>query len=263
MITAGIDSGNKNTRTVLLKDGVVAARVRVATEFDAAKAAALAYEEALSMAGISQSMVSSVIATGAGRNRIGFADETISEISAAALGTRFVLPNICIVIDVGAEACRVIKLKPEGKVEGYEVNDKCASGVGTFLDTMALVLQLPMEKLGPVSLAHSKSIPMNSQCVVFAESEVISLIHRQEDIADIAYSIHNSVACRIGSLVRKVGLVDGLAMIGGPANNAGLVHCMENNLGKAITVPTECDCINALGAAVYALKAPREKEARP
>jgi benzoyl-CoA reductase subunit D len=93
---------------------------------------------------------------------------------------------------------------------------------------------------------------MNAQCVVFAESEVISLIHQKESKEDIAHAIHIGVANRISSLVRRVGIVDGITLIGGPGHNIGLVHCLQDVLGKDIVVPTDTDYASALGAAIYA-----------
>ena len=249
MITAGIDSGNRNTKVVVLKNGMLAGKGIVATEFDASKASELAYKAALADSGVQASEVAAVIATGSGQARVGFATDRITEISSAARGVYFALPNVKLVIDVGTEVCRAIKLRPGGQVESYEVNDKCASGAGTFIETMALTLQLSIEEMGALSRKHTKTIPINAQCVVFAESEVISLIHQRVEIADIVHSIHNSIAGRISSLVRKLGIADSIVMIGGPSHNIGLVSCMENVLKKAITVPENTDYISALGAA--------------
>ena len=86
------------------------------------------------------------------------------------------------IIDMGADSCRVIRLSEQGSVVKYELNDKCASGAGTFIEAMARALQIPTVEMGNFSKRHTKELVTNAQCVVFAESEVISLIHRQETV---------------------------------------------------------------------------------
>lgn len=259
MITVGLDSGNLNTRAVVLKDGVAVGRASVLTEFDARLAAEKAFTMALANAGVKKEDIGAIGVTGAGRNMVDFADVRINEVSSAARGARFVKPDANLVIDMGAEGCRAIRLTPEGKVKNYEVNDKCASGAGTYLEAMARTLQINIAELGEYSLRHTKEVPMNAQCAVFAESEVISLIHRQESIEDIAYGIHVGIANRLVSLMLRVGVVDGILLIGGPGHNKGLVYCMEKELKKKISVSEETDYVSSIGAALYATEVERKK----
>ena len=252
MITVGIDSGNRNTKAVILRDGEVIGRAITLTGFDANKSAENVYEKALADGRISSDEVASAAATGAGRKMIKFADDTITEISSSAKGILFVHPGIKIVIDLGSESSRAVKLSADGKIISYSINDKCAAGAGVFIETMARTLQVMPEEMGQLSLKHTEDVPMNSQCVVFAESEVVSLIHQKTAKEDIAYAIHKGIAGRIGSMVRQVGIVDGIALTGGPSLNTGLVQTLQNEIGKEIIVPEYSEYISALGAAIYA-----------
>lgn len=252
MITVGIDCGSQNTKGVLLKDGKVIARARTSTEFDANKAAQRVYEDLLTDAGIQTDEVLSISATGTGRDIIEFAKTVVNQVDSAARGTLFVKPDTYLVIDMGAESSRVIRLTEDGKVKKYETNDKCASGAGTFIEAMARALQIKTEEMGSYSLRHTKEIVTNAQCVVFAESEVISLIHQQESKEDIAYGIHVGICNRVASLIRRVGITENVTLIGGPGHNKGLVKCMEKVLVRDIFVPKDADYISAIGAALYA-----------
>ena len=251
MITAGIDCGSQNTKAALLKDGKVVAMALLPTEFDADMAAQRVYEKVLSDAGLKKEDVNKVIITGVGRDIIKWGDDDINEVGAGARGARYALPETDTVIDMGADSCRVIRLNQDGTIMKYEVNDKCASGAGTFIEAMARALQITTEEMGDFSLRHTKELATNAQCVVFAESEVISLIHAKESREDIAYGVHMGIANRVASMIRRVGLSDHFSMIGGPAFNKGLVSCMSKVFGKEITVPENNQYLSAVGAAIY------------
>lgn len=252
MITVGIDCGSLNTKGAIIKDGKVIAQALRATAFDADLAAQKIYEQLLNDAGITKEQVDKLAITGVGREIIDWSDIELNEVGAAARGARFVDPKCETIIDMGADSCRVIRLNEDGTVMKYEVNDKCASGAGTFIETMARALQIPTEKMGEYSLRHDKELATNAQCVVFAESEVISLIHAQETIENIAYGVHMGIANRIASMIRRVGLTDYYAMIGGPAFNEGLVACMSKVFDREVRVLGNNQFISAYGAALFA-----------
>lgn len=252
MITAGIDCGSQNTKGAILKDGKVVAQAIQPTAFDADVAAKDIYEKILKEAGITKDQVEKLVITGVGREMIKWGDAEINEVGAAARGARLIDKACDTVIDMGADSCRVIRLNADGTVMKYEVNDKCASGAGTFIEAMARALQITTEQMGDYSLRHTKELATNAQCVVFAESEVISLIHAKESIEDIAYGVHMGISNRIASMIRRIGITDRFVMIGGPAFNKGLVSCMSKVFERPIDVLDNNQFISAYGAAVYA-----------
>jgi benzoyl-CoA reductase subunit D len=252
MITAGIDCGSQNTKAAIVKDGKVVSTALVPTEFDADLAAQKALEKALEQAGIKREDVARLIITGVGREIVKWGDGEVNEVGAAARGARLALPETDTVIDMGADSCRVIRLNQDGSIMKYETNDKCASGAGTFIEAMARALQITTEEMGDFSLRHTKELATNAQCVVFAESEVISLIHAKESREDIAYGVHMGIANRVASMIRRVGLTDHFTMIGGPGFNKGLVSCMSKVFGREITVPQDNQYLSAVGAALFA-----------
>ncbi len=251
MITAGIDCGSQNTKGAILKDGKIVAKALVPTEFDADLAAKNVFSELLSAAGITKEDVSKIVITGVGRDIISWGDAEVNEVGASCRGARFALPDTETVIDMGADSCRVIRLNEDGTVMKYEVNDKCASGAGTFIEAMARALQITTEEMGEYSLRHTKELATNAQCVVFAESEVISLIHAKESREDIAYGVHMGISNRIASMIRRVGLTDKYTLVGGPGYNRGLVQCMSKVFEREIRVPEDNQYLSAVGAAIF------------
>lgn len=252
MISVGIDSGSQNTKAVALQAGNIIGVANLPTEFDALEAAKKVLELVLSQTGVKRDEVVAVAATGVGRDRVEFASSVINEVISAAKGTYHIKPDTRLILDMGAEASRAILLNEDGTVKNYGINDKCASGGGTFIETMARVLQLDVEEMGSYSLRHTKEIPMNAQCVVFVESEVISLIHQKETKENIAHGVHVGICGRVCSMMRRFGDVGEIVFIGGPGRNIGLVECLKKDLGKDVFVPDNPEYISALGAALYA-----------
>jgi benzoyl-CoA reductase subunit D len=178
--------------------------------------------------------------------------ENVTEISADARAIAFVLPKVRTLIDVGAEEGRAIKCAPEGKVAAFAVNEKCAAGAGTFVEAMARALELKLEELGELSLKSTMDVPMNAQCTVFAESEVISLIHAKTPKADIVRAVHEAIASRITSMARRIGVESDIALVGGVAHNVGLVDALRRGLESDVLVPSDPEYVGALGAALIA-----------
>ncbi len=252
MIVAGVDVGGKNVHIVIAKNGDILAKAGAPSGINKAEAAEQLYDETLKKAGLKREDISQVIATGSSGGRVAFADGVIPDAAADARGVIKLIPSARTVIDVGAEEGRAIKISPEGKVLDFAINEKCAAGTGTFVDTMARALEITVEEMAQISLKSTRSIPMNAQCAVFGESEVVSLIHQKTSKQDIARAVHDAIAGRVGSVARIVGLESDIVMIGGVANNTGFVESLKGDIGIDVKVPDAPDFVGALGAAAAA-----------
>ena len=253
MITAGIDAGAKTIKAVILRDGELVGRSMVPAGFDTREAAEKAYNQALAASGIASKEVQAVIATGAGRKAVPFASDTVTEVGADARGVAGLFPSARTVIDVGAEEGRAVRIDESGKVLDFAVNEKCAAGAGAFTEAMARALEVPLEELGEFSLKSTKAVPMNAQCTVFAESEVVTLVHAKTPKADIARAVHDAIADRVTSTVRRVGITKDVALIGGLARNVGFVRSLEEDLKLKLLIPSDPEFTGAFGAALIAL----------
>ncbi len=256
MITAGIDTGAKTTKVAILKDGQVLARSMTLTGFDQKEAAAQAFAEALQQANVPQGEVSRIFATGVGRKEVPFAQGNLTEVAADARGGYFLNPKLRTVIDVGAEEGRAIKCTAEGKVSDFAINEKCAAGAGSFVEAMSRALELPLEDMGKISLRSKNAVAMNAQCTVFAESEVVSLVHAKTPKEDIVRALHDAIANRIVSMARRVGVEETVGLIGGVGYNVGFIDALKRCLEVgAVWVPPEPEYVGAIGAAVAAAEA--------
>lgn len=252
MTTAGLDCGAKMTKVLLLKDGDVLARSQTVTGFDQREAIEKVMDEALKQANLSLEQLDGICATGSGRKVVPFQTKEVTEVGAAAKAAVFLYPSARTVVDVGAEEGRGIKCDEAGKVIDFAVNEKCAAGAGSFTEAMARALEVTLEDFGRISLQSKQAVPMNAQCAVFAESEVVSLVHAKTSKEDIARAVHDAIASRITSMLRRVGIEKEVVLIGGLALNPGFVDALKRDLEMEIHIPADPEFTGALGAAIAA-----------
>ena len=264
MITAGIDMGSRTAKLVFLEaqDEAAAAagkwtvrgkHIMFPEDLDMDVAAEKLFTDGMAAAGISRAQIGRIVATGAGRRQVKFADDNVTEVTSGARGAVFMCPQARTVVDVGAEEGRGLKASADGRVVDFAGNEKCAAGAGAFAESMARALQMNLKEFGEASLRSDKSIPMNAQCTVFAESEVVSLIHSATPKEDIAKSVLDAVASRVCAMVRRVGIDGEVILIGGMVHNPGFVQALRASLGiDKINLPDMPEYVSALGAALIA-----------
>lgn len=243
-VFAGLDIGSRTVALVELKNGGYIYQVR---------------ETSHSPLKVAQELIkgkdySFLVATGYGRHaaRAKFAQEVITEIKAYAIGARQLFPEVRTILDIGGQDTKVILLDEEGRVVDFQMNEKCSAGTGKFLEVMAKALGYSLDELGREALKAKKKIKVSSMCTVFAESEVVSLLHEGEERENIAFAIHASIAERAAGLLKRVGVVEPLLFAGGVAKNPCLVKLLQEKLKKEVIVPEEPQIVGAFGAAIYA-----------
>ena len=250
MISVGIDVGAKNVKVMVLRDNEIIAKGKALSGFEAKENATKLFNEVIAEAGIDRDQINWITSTGSGRKEIDYASKIVTDVTAATKGAQALHPAVRTVIDVGAEEGRGIRCDENGKVIDFAVNEKCAAGSGAFTESMARALEIPIEEFGPLSLESDKEIPMNAQCAVFAESEVVSLMHSKTEKKDIAKAINDAIAARISSMVRKVGFENEIAIVGGVAYNVGFIRSIKKHLDSDVVVPELPEYMCAYGAAL-------------
>ena len=252
MLVVGIDLGTQRVKAVVLKDNAVVSRGQSFSGFDPAKAAEEAVAEALKNAKLQLSDIAYFVATGAAMEIAPYASSTISMVGAEAKAGVYLFPKARTIIDVGAEEARAVKCDYKGLMVDFVVNERCAAGAGAFIEAMARALEVKLEEMGPLSLKAERASPINASCVIFGESDVVSLIHRQESKPEIARAIFDAMADRISSMVHRLGLNPDVVLIGGVAKDVGFVASLKRKLGIEVLIPDFPDYGGALGAALTA-----------
>ena len=260
MYVLGIDIGSAACKAVILRDNKEIAAKKVVPIGTGTTGPEEVFDLALKEAGIDKEDLTLCLATGYGRFTFPFAKAQKSEIGCHAKGIHHLFPQARTIIDIGGQDVKVIKLNPKGGIINFVMNDKCAAGTGRFLDNMSKVLNIPLDKMGPLSLEADGIIEISSTCTVFAESEVISQLSKKIKIENLIAGIHQSVAKRSAALMHRNGIVPEIAMSGGVTRNPGLVKALEDEIGQKILVHEDSQFAGALGAALFALEEADKKE---
>lgn len=249
MVFCGIDVGARTIKVALCKDGRLVGKALRVAGLDLVDDVAATVDAALHDAGIGRSELGPIAATGSGREAVRDAKHQTTGITSAAKGIHRLLPEARMLIDIGAEEGRAIQVAQGGRVLNFVVNEKCAAGAGTFIETMSRTLEIAVDEFGPLALRSTKLIPMNAQCAVFAESEVVSLIHARTPKEDIARAVCEAMAGRIGSMSRRITLTPPIAVAGGVARNTGFLHALEQDLKADLLIAPDPEYVSAIGAA--------------
>jgi predicted CoA-substrate-specific enzyme activase len=264
----GIDVGAIACKLLLMKDGKVAGTNIANTSMEPGKLAKKLMDELLTNMKLKRKDIGYIIATGQGRRSVEFADMARTEITTFAKGAYSIDPEIEVVVDIGGHGIRVMKMGEMGIISDFRTNDKCSTGTGCFMDTMAHALEVEIEDAGERSLHSKLAEHVNATCTVFAESEVVSLIAKGKVTDDILAGLHQMVSRKIVALVNSTQCKGKVLVCGGVARNVGVVEELKKTMNREMIVPDMPHMMGALGAALVAprpqnkiqIKMPTDKE---
>lgn len=195
--------------------------------------------------------------TGSARKLIGLmvdANVIKNEITAHAVGTLSVNPDVRTILEIGGQDSKII-LIDNGVIVDYAMNTLCAAGTGSFLSSQAKRLDIPIEEFGKLALSSKNPAKIAARCTVFAESD---LIHK----AQVGYSKEDIVAGLCKSIVlnylNNVGkgkkILEPIVFQGGVSKNEGVLNYFREVLGMNVTVDSNSHLMGALGIAILSRK---------
>lgn len=248
MYSAGIDIGSVATKGVVY-NGEIVASIIMPTGWSPRETSRTALELMTARAGIGQSAIKSIIATGYGRVSADFASRAVTEITCHARGAFTLNPAIRTVLDIGGQDAKVIRLTEKGDVADFIMNDKCAAGTGRFLELMARILGTEVQELDSLA-SDAEPARVSSMCAVFAESEVVSLLARGTPRESVARGVFESIAERASALVGKIESGGAIAFTGGLSRSRVLCGMLEQRLGHPLFTSPSSQLAGALGGAL-------------
>jgi predicted CoA-substrate-specific enzyme activase len=247
-IAVGLDLGSTAIKAVFAEGGRVAWKGVRATAPGQRDVARALMEAGMSELGVGMDAISGVAATGYGR-KLYPADSYVDEITANAAGA-FALSGGAArtVVNIGGQDIKALFLDDRGQVTDFRMNDKCAAGTGRFFELVSRLLDADLSEFDRLRDGSREEVELNSTCVVFAESEIVSMMARGVRKEDIVKALFASVSRRAAALASgaRAGAV---YLDGGPARHRGLAAAMEDELMTEVSVLDAPQYTVAYGAA--------------
>jgi predicted CoA-substrate-specific enzyme activase len=250
----GIDAGSSATKCVVVgAEGNVLAHAVVPSGFDYREAAESSLRDALAKLGGQDSDIACCVSTGYGREQVALANRHMTEITCHARGAREWSPELRHIIDIGGQDTKVILINSRGKMADYRMNAKCAAGTGTFLESIALKLGMPLSKIDELAMQSDEKTVVNSYCTVFAGTEVIERVKAGQPKEDISMGLFRSIATRVFEMMSSrngpIGATGGVV-----AHCRAMVRALEEVFAMPIVLPPLPQHAGAFGAALLALE---------
>jgi benzoyl-CoA reductase subunit D len=253
MIAAGIDVGLEYSKVVILNDGIVAARrSTVSGGGGRPQNITRIWRESLNDAGVEEADVERVVSTGKGKFDAGFASSNIVEAVALSNAARFLDPEATVVVDVGADEILAVTLLAEGGVKKAVNNQKCAAGLGLFLEYMARRLDMGVEEMGSLGSSHAATV--NEACAAFAELDALTLLNKGVSPLEVAMAVIEAVSVRANAVLNDFVFPqkEHALLCGGVAKNHAFVRALKNRSGIDFVVSPDPEYVCAIGAALAA-----------
>ncbi len=249
MIVAGIDVGSVSTKVALAANRKIY-KVVIPTGWSPRQAGEDVLAAALNQAGV-DGTVDFIVVTGYGRIALPTANKAVTEITCHARGVAHLVPDAQVIVDIGGQDSKVIKIGNQGRVLDFVMNDKCAAGTGRFMEVIAAKLGVGVTDLS--DLGKDKTpVELSSMCTVFAESEVVGLLAKGTGKGEIVAGLHKAICQRISSMIDRMNPTAPIIFTGGVAKNKSLVHSLSKELNLSVIVPEDCQFTGAIGAMLIA-----------
>lgn len=196
--------------------------------------------------------------TGSARKLIGVilgANIVKNEITAHAIGTLSLYPDVRTIFEIGGQDSKIIIID-NGIVTDYAMNTLCAAGTGSFLSSQSKRLGLEVEEFGEIALKSKNPTNIAARCTVFAESDLVhkaQIGHKKEDIvAGLCKAVVTNYLNNVGK-GKKIKAP--IVFQGGVSKNIGVVKAFEDATSEEVTVDQNSHLMGALGVAILSQKA--------
>jgi len=207
--------------------------------------------------------VVSVGTTGSARKLVGVitgASVVKNEITAHAIGTTSLYPDVRTIFEIGGQDSKIILIE-NGIVVDYAMNTLCAAGTGSFLSSQASRLGVAVEEFGNIALTSSSPTPIAARCTVFAESDLVhkaQIGHTKQDIiAGLCKAVVTNYLNNVGK-GKKIN--PPIVFQGGVSKNVGVIKAFEDATGYPVIVDENGHLTGALGVAILARRSGDEKK---
>ena len=176
--------------------------------------------------------------------------ETIAHYKAA----EFFQPGVEFILDIGGQDMKCLKIK-NNAIDSILLNEACSSGCGSFLESFASSLNIPVEKFSKQGLYAKAPVDLGTKCTVFMNSKVKQAQKEVADVSDLsaglAYSDIKNSLYKVIKVRNEKDLGEKIVVQGGTFYNDAVLRAMELILGRRVIRPKIAGLMGAYGAALY------------
>ena len=254
----GLDAGSTTTKAVLIDESAaIAWSAYRGNGGDPLGVATSMIKEALSLIP-AKAWVSRACSTGYGEALVKEAfrlDEGEVETVAHHAAASEFLPGVQSILDIGGQDMKFLRIS-EGAISTILLNEACSSGCGSFLETFAQSLEMPVERFGAEALQSSAPVDLGSRCTVFMNSRVKQAQKEGAGVGDISaglsYSVIRNALQKVIRLKSPEELGERVIVQGGTFLNDAVLRAFELVAGREAVRPDVAGLMGAYGAALLA-----------
>jgi len=161
---------------------------------------------------------------------------TVETVAHAAAAQKYI-PGASFILDIGGQDMKAIYLT-NGVVTNITVNEACSSGCGSFLETFAETLNIPVDKIAEAAFNAKNPAQLGSRCTVFMNSTIITEQKNGKQADDIMAGLCRSIVENVFTKVVRISspsqLGDKIVVQGGTLKNDAVLRALEQYLGKPV-----------------------------
>lgn len=177
--------------------------------------------------------------------------ETIAHYTAA----KFFEPDVNFILDIGGQDMKCLQIK-NGVIDSIVLNEACSSGCGSFIETFAQSLNIPVEEFAESGLLADSPVDLGSRCTVFMNSKVKQAQKEGATLGEISaglsYSVIKNALYKVIKLRKTEDLGKNIVVQGGTFYNDAVLRSFELIIGKEAVRPDIAGLMGAFGASLIA-----------
>lgn len=184
----------------------------------------------------------------------------VQEVVANSLAIKKDYPQTMTAIELGGQDAKMVFFRRDTEtgdlvVSDMRMNGSCAGGTGAFIDEIATLLKVPINKFNDLAAQGTTTYDISGRCGVYAKTDIQPLLNQGVPKADLALSTYHAIAKQtIGGLAQGLEVKAPVIFEGGPLTfHPLLIQVFKERLGLSdedAIVPTHPETIVAYGAAL-------------
>lgn len=185
--------------------------------------------------------------------------ETVAHFKAA----NFFQPNVDFILDIGGQDMKSLQVK-DGVITSIMLNEACSSGCGSFIETYANSLSIPVKDFAKMALLSPSPVDLGTRCTVFMNSKIKQAQKDGASVGDISagvsYSVIKNALYKVIKLKNTAELGDKVVVQGGTFYNDAVLRAFELITEREVIRPDIAGIMGAFGMALISKERYSEEE---